>query len=167
MSIKTTKNIGIPARAGGDAKDRLTQDNIRDLEEYITSLDRNTKSFIEYEAPNKSDLELLALAQIIERFHDIKRRSLGEELSALGDPVWKILIRLVIAGEEKQTISLAEMAQLISLPETSVVRYINILESKGYIIQSPHPAGQMASQLHLTKLARAIMRDTLLALSAT
>jgi DNA-binding MarR family transcriptional regulator len=106
----------------------------------------------------------LSLAKRIERQQQIKERNLGEELSRLGEPVWKILIQLFIATEERKNISVAEISDKISLPETTAIRYINILENIGYIVRPQHQPDPDHDQLRLTDRGLLMMQDTLLEL---
>ena len=94
---------------------------------------------INYKSSSASVVGLKLLAKNIERLHQIREKHLGAELSSLGEPVWKILIQLVIATEEQKIISVADIAGLISVPETTAVRYIDILVNKGHISRSQKP----------------------------
>ena len=71
--------------------------------------------------------------------------------------------QLVIATEEQEIISVADIARLISVPETTAALYINILVNNGHISRSQKPPGQHNDQLHLTTEGQSMMRKTLLA----
>ena len=73
--------------------------------------------------------------------------------------------QLVMATEEPKHLSVVEISYRISMPKTTTFRYVQILESKGYILQSPSRTDQFDAQLQLTKHAQSIMRVTLRALN--
>ncbi|QJB69277.1 winged helix-turn-helix transcriptional regulator [Parasphingorhabdus halotolerans] len=143
-----------------------TEDATQHLVEYIAGMERNSKKLASHRIREKSKLDLALIAKRVERFHQIKAKILGDELSVLGEPVWKILIQLVIATDEDTNLSVADISSRISLPETTALRYLNILESKGYIFRPPHKAGHFDSHLRLTKQGHSIISDALIALNA-
>jgi DNA-binding MarR family transcriptional regulator len=143
-----------------------TEDATQHLVGYIAGLERNSKKLASHRMRGKSTLDLASMAKRIERFHQTKARILGDELSALGEPVWKILIELVIATEEEAKISVADISSRISLPETTALRYMNILEIKGYVFRPPHQADHCDSHLRLTKQGQSKMSEALFALNA-
>ena len=143
-----------------------TEDATQHLVGYIAGLERNSKKLTSHRTRGKSTLDLASMAKRIERFHQIKARILGEELSALGEPVWKILIKLVIATEEETNISVADISSRISLTETTALRYLKILESKGYIFQLADQEDALDGQLYLTKHGHSKMSEVLFALNA-
>lgn len=142
------------------------EDPIQHLAGYVAGLERSAKCLTSHQARDESMLKLVSMAKKMERFRRTKERQLGPELSALGEPVWKILIQLVVASEEPQNLSVADLSYRISLPKTTTLRYIHILEGKGYIVRSRPQVDQFDGQLHLTKHTQSIMRDTLFALDA-
>tara|TARA_R110000824_G_scaffold364349_1_gene552682 strand:- start:273 stop:761 length:489 start_codon:yes stop_codon:yes gene_type:complete len=142
------------------------EDAIQHLAGYVAGLEQSGKCSTGHQARDEATLKLVSIAKKMERFRRTKERHLGAELSALGESVWKILIQLVVASEEPKNLSVADLSHRISLPKTTTLRYINILESKGYIIQSQPQADQFGSELGLTKYAQSIVRDTLFALDA-
>ena len=143
-----------------------TEDATQHLVGYIAGLEQNSKKLASHRTRGESTLDLASMAKRIERFHQAKARILGDELSALGEPVWKILIELVIATEEETNISVSDISSRISLPETTALRYVNILESKGYTIRTPHQADHSDSNLRLTKQGQSKMSEALFALNA-
>ena len=108
--------------------------------------------------------ELSSLARRMEKLQQIRETYLGVELSSLGEPVWKILIRLVIATEERTKISLAEISQHSAIPEAIAERYINFLQTKGYIVRTQHQPDPYEDLLGLTNEGHSLMRKTLLQL---
>ncbi len=135
------------------------------LHEYGTGVEHATEINIRNKDQKESKFELIALAEKIEDFHQIKKRNLGDEISKLGEPVWEILLRLFITTKLEQKITVADISQQISFPETTVLRYIKILDNVGYIKQL-HAPEQRNSGLQLTWQGQTIMRNTLLALNA-
>lgn len=126
--------------------------------EHTKELKFNNKDQIE------STFDLISLAEKIEDFHQIKKRNLGDELSGLGEPVWKILLRLFINTKMDQKITIIDLSQGLSFSEATVLRYIKILEDNGYITQL-HAKEQHNGWLQLTLQGQTKMKTTLLALS--
>ena len=143
-----------------------TEEAIQHLIGYIAGLERSTNMLSIHQAHDDSTFELVSMVKKMERFRRTKEKNLGNELSSLGEPVWKILIQLIIATEEPKDLSVAELSYRISMPKTTTLRYIHILESKGYILHSQSQTDQFDGQLLLTKRAQSKMRDTLRALNA-
>ena len=116
---------------------------------------------------NQNDLnsELISLVEKIERFHKIKKQNLGDDLSELGEPVWKILLRLFVTTKTEQKTTVTDLSQQISFPETTVLRYIKILEDNGYTIHL-HAPDQPNGWLQLTLQGQTTIRTTLLALNS-
>ncbi len=166
MTKRTVKDHELQQLEAVETDNPPIVDGIHHLVDYVADLERNTKWLSNRKSRDEATLELLSLARVIERFHQIKAKNLGEELTALGEPVWKILIQLVIATDEERNISVADIFRRISLPETIALRYLNILESKGYIFWSARQDGHYVNQLQLTKQGQSIMRDTLSVLNA-
>lgn len=133
--------------------------------EYGSSVEHTTELILNDKDQDESKFDLISLAEKIEEFHQIKKRNLGDELSGLGETVWKIMLRLFITNKEKQKITAADISQQISFPVSTVLRYIKILDDYGYIIQLDVPE-QLNSALQLTPQGQAIMRNTLVALNA-
>ena len=135
------------------------------LHQYGAGLERTTEFIFNNEDQNEYEFYLISLAEKIEDFHQIKKRNLGNELSELGDPAWKILLRLFITAKSEKKITITDLSQQLSFPEKTVLRYINILEDNGYIIQL-HVPEQCNGWLQLTLQGQTKMKTTLLALSA-
>lgn len=135
------------------------------LHRYGTGVERATELILKNKDKNQSEFDLISLAEKIEDFHQIKKRNLGDELSKLGEPIWKIMLRLFITTKLEERITVADISQQISFPETTVLRYIKILDNIGYIEQLQMPE-QRGSGLQLTRQGQTIMRNTLLALNA-
>lgn len=119
---------------------------------------------IHYRTQTAPVSELISLARRMEKLQQIRESHLGDELSSLGEPVWKILVRLVIATEERTKISLAEISQHTALPEAIAERYVKILEKQGYIVRTQHQPDQYEDLLGLTNEGHSLMRKTLLQL---
>lgn len=135
------------------------------LHQYGAGLERTTEFIFNNEDQNEFGFDLISLAEKIEDFHQIKKRNLGNELSELGDPAWKILLRLFITAQNEKKTTIADLSQQISFHEKTVLRYIKILEDNGYIIQLNEPE-RPNGWLQLTLQGHAKMETTLLALSA-
>ncbi len=136
---------------------------IEHLHEYGSGVEQATELILNNKDKNEPKFELISIAEKIELFHQIKKRNLGDELSGLGEAVWKIMLRLFITTETEQKITIADISRQMSFPETTVLRYIKILADNGYIIQL-HAPEQRNSGLQLTLQGQTIMRNTLLAL---
>lgn len=135
------------------------------VHEYGSSVEHTTELILNDKDQDESKFDLISLAEKIEEFHQIKKRNLGDELSGLGETVWKIMLRLFITTKAEQKITVADISQQISFPESTVLRYIKILDDNGYVIQLDVPE-QRNSGLQLSLHGQAIMRNTLLALNA-
>jgi DNA-binding MarR family transcriptional regulator len=142
--------------------DELTsEDTISHLIDFTASLKQNTARLDNYKIRTASELKLISLAEKIELFHEIKDRMLGDALSGLGEPVWRILIQLAVANGKGEGISVADVSLRLSIPDLTAIRYVKILEQKKFIVQSPHPRYPMRAQLYLTDHGQSIMQAML------
>jgi DNA-binding MarR family transcriptional regulator len=142
----------------------IISNEIQHLLDFVHGLKQNSERLVNYKAGSDPAPEPLQLAENMKRLQQIKELHLGEELSALGEPAWKILLQLIIATEERRSTTVADISSRISLTEPIALRYVNILENKGYIVRSQLPSGQSNGPLHLTKQGRVMMQETLLAI---
>ena len=138
---------------------------IENLHEYDTGVEPDTELTLNNKSQDEHKSDFISIAQKIERFHQIKKQNLGAELSELGEPVWKIMLRLFISTDMQQKITVADISETISFPETTVLRYIKILYNNGYVTQL-NASEQHNSALQLTLQGQMIMRNTLRALNA-
>lgn len=119
-----------------------------------------------YKAPAIPVSELISLARRMEKMQQIRETYLGKELSSLGEPVWKILIQLLIAIEERQQISVSEISRLTSLPQAIADRYLKVLEKNGHIVRTEQKCGQGMALLNLSQDGHSLMRKLLLRLDS-
>lgn len=138
---------------------------IENLHEYDTGVEPDTELTLNNKDQDEHKSDFISIAKKIERFHQIKKQNLGAELSELGEPVWKIMLRLFISTDMQQKITVADISEKISFPETTVLRYIKILYNNGYVTQL-YASEQHNSALQLTLQGQMIMRNTLRALNA-
>lgn len=138
---------------------------IENLHEYDTGVEPDTELTLNNKDQDEHKSDFISIAKKIERFHQIKKQNLGAELSELGEPVWKIMLRLFISTDMQQKITVADISETISFPETTVLRYIKILYNNGYVTQL-NASEQHNSALQLTLQGQMIMRNTLRALNA-
>lgn len=138
---------------------------IEHLNEYSSRVEHTVCLILDSNDKVGLNFELSSFAKKIELFHQIKKRNLGNELSELGEPVWKIMLRLFINANTDQNMTVADISQKISFPETTVLRYIKILDDNGYI-KWLSASEQRNGGLQLTQHGQTIMTNTLLALSA-
>ncbi|MGB5724996.1 MAG: hypothetical protein WBM39_11345 [Parasphingorhabdus sp.] len=161
---KTKEDKGLLEREEPARNETEIKRDIEHSKEFARDRLRTPEWAVNYKPPAAPFPELVSLAKKIARLRRIRDKSLGNELTRSGEPVWNILIELVIAAEEQKQISLADLSDLVSLPDTIAIRYLNILENTGFIAWGQHPSGQRNDQLHLTNKGRSIIRRTLLAL---
>jgi hypothetical protein len=115
------KNIMLLAQKLGVAPDTQLQ---RPIEAVNTSLER---SFARE--------RILLLAETVYR----SRRERSKYFSKMffGEPAWDMLIDLFIAQLKGREISTTSLCMASDVPQTTALRYINAMESKGLIERSP------------------------------
>lgn len=103
-----------------------------------------------------ASLRKYALGQV--RFDDHRRQTLGRYLSR--EVPWAILITLYsqVLGR-RNTIS--NLAVTIDAPMTTVLRWLNVLETHGLIQRFEHPFDRRAAMLELTEKSEEIVERLL------
>lgn len=74
------------------------------------------------------------------------------------DPAWDLLIDLFIAGEEGTQISVSSACIAAAVPGTTALRWINVLESRGYVSRFNDPLDARRINLSLSPTATERMR---------
>ena len=143
-----------------DKRDRpqtLCEDDQSELQQIAENL-------VTEELPAESPGYLLSIAKKIDRLYETRDRNLGELLSQVGEPMWKILIHLVIAAESGQQITATDLARKMNRPESLVLRYLTILEQNMYLARPLMSTQANDAGVRLSEIGFALMRNTIRAL---
>lgn len=67
------------------------------------------------------------------------------------DPAWNILVDLFIASEERKPITVSSACISSSVPTTTALRYLKLLEDDGHILRVEHRSNGRLSLLYLSE----------------
>ncbi len=87
-------------------------------------------------------------AQRIYRARRVRDRYLPPEI--FGEPTWDLLLDLYSAKIEGLEIDLTSACQASSVPESTALRYIAVLEQRGLVVRYDHPQDRRVHLLRLT-----------------
>ena len=141
----------------GDRQQTLFEEDRPDLQQIAEDL-------VDEKLPAESPGYLLSIAEKIDRLYETRDKNLGELLSQLGEPMWKILIHFVIAAERGQKITPADLSRKLARTESHVLRYLNILEQNMYLAWPPNSPRANEAGLRLSETGLALMRNTIRAI---
>lgn len=79
--------------------------------------------------------------------------------SLLGEPAWDILLAMFIDQDADLTVT--SVCHAGNVPQTTGLRWVSHLESKGYIYRRPATGDKRSSYLTLTQEGRAMMEQVL------
>ena len=110
-----------------------------------------------------SEVRDASVARAIEIYRSRRRRdaAFGEDADLFGEPAWDILLDLLDADAHGRRISVTSASLASSVPATTGLRMIAILEERGLVVRADDPLDRRRSHVSLTAKGRAVMQDAL------
>lgn len=105
-------------------------------------------------------LDLVARAETL---YDQRRRRnhvFGTD-NLFQEPVWDLLLYLFIAGERSRGVSVVEACHSSGVPETTALRWLQMLRRDEWVRSLPHPADRRIKLVELTPAIKEKMRTYL------
>lgn len=87
------------------------------------------------------------------------RADLFDDPDLFGEPAWDILLDLAVHEGQGRPLSVTGACVGSAVAPTTALRWVNVLEKKGFIQRSPDPLDHRRVYLVLTQLGRAHMRN--------
>lgn len=87
------------------------------------------------------------------------RADLFNDPDLFGEPAWDILLDLAVHEGQGRPLSVTGACVGSAVAPTTALRWVNVLEKKGFIQRSPDPLDHRRVYLTLTPLGRAHMRN--------
>jgi DNA-binding MarR family transcriptional regulator len=147
---------------------RLTERDVRDaarLFKLLSESEMSEEAPANVIAPSEAATmreELVGRARSI--FGGRQLRSSYFNRSIFGEPAWDVLLVLYImdASDARQTIG--KLADWISIPPTTVLRWVGYLEKERLVERVPHPTDRRVVFIRLVEKGRSALEDYLRAM---
>jgi len=113
--------------------------------------------------PYLSEVRDAGVARAVEIYRSRRRRdaAFGEDADLFGEPAWDILLDLLDADAHGRRISVTSASLASSVPATTGLRMIAILEERGLVARTHDPLDRRRSHVSLTGKGRALMQAAL------
>lgn len=110
-----------------------------------------------------SEVRDTSVARAIEIYRSRRRRdaAFGEDADLFGEPAWDILLDLLDADAHGRRISVTSASLASSVPATTGLRMIAILEERGLVVRTDDPRDRRRSHVSLTGKGKAVMQAAL------
>lgn len=95
-----------------------------------------------------------------------KRRSAFIDGDLLFDPAWWMLVDLYCAELRGERLSVTAVTIGSGVPDTTALRYLHILEQRGYVQRTPDATDKRRLFVTMSRTIFKAMRDYMLALEA-
>jgi len=104
-----------------------------------------------------------SVARAVEVYRSRRRRdaAFGADADLFGEPAWDILLDLLDADAHGRRISVTSASLASSVPATTGLRMIAILEERGLVVRTDDPLDRRRSYLSLTGKGRVAMQAAL------
>ena len=110
-----------------------------------------------------SEVRDTSVARAVEIYRSRRRRdaAFGQDADLFGEPAWDILLDLLDADANGRRISVTSASLASSVPATTGLRMIAILEERGLVVRTDDPRDRRRSHVSLTGKGRAVMQSAL------
>lgn len=110
-----------------------------------------------------SEVRDTSVARAVEIYRSRRRRdaAFGQDADLFGEPAWDILLDLLDADAHGRRISVTSASLASSVPATTGLRMIAILEERGLVVRTDDPRDRRRSHVSLTGKGRAVMQAAL------
>jgi len=110
-----------------------------------------------------SEVRETCVARAVEIYRSRRRRdaAFGGDADLFGEPAWDILLDLLDADAHGRRISVTSASLASSVPATTGLRMIAILEERGLVMRTNDPLDRRRSHVSLTGKGRAAMQAAL------
>jgi DNA-binding MarR family transcriptional regulator len=99
--------------------------------------------------------DLLSRVQTV--IKDRARRSTHFSSELFGEPAWDILLELYAAELAQQRVPTSQVTLHASIPATTVLRWVKLLDAAGHIVRKPDPMDARRVFISLTPKASSAM----------
>lgn len=96
------------------------------------------------------------LAGSLYKIRRIRDRTFSDD-DIFGDPAWDMLLDLVYAERDHKSVSVTSACMAASVPPTTALRWVSILENKGYIERTQDKLDGRRRYVMLTEKGRVLM----------
>ncbi len=107
------------------------------------------------------DVKLVARARALYRERRRRDATMDMTNALFGEPSWDILLDLFVAEGSGKTVSVSSACLASTIPQSTALRYIGLLERQGLVQRTPDPRDGRRYYLSLTGAAQAKMRGYL------
>jgi DNA-binding MarR family transcriptional regulator len=97
--------------------------------------------------------------KLFESFYKIRRvrDRVFQEPDMFGEPAWDILLDLALANRDYRSVSVTSACIASCVPPTTALRWISVLEAKGYVERTPDELDARRSYLMVTDKALGLL----------
>ncbi|MBX7497003.1 hypothetical protein K3172_14165 [Qipengyuania sp. 6B39] len=137
-------------------------DDLRSIAQRLLAL-AGPRAASECEGPASNAPEHLAIAR-----REIARRAARNRVmpvELLGEPVWDMLVDLLVNELEGKEIGVTSLCQASGAPMSTALRYVDLLAAEGLISRRPDPADGRRSLVSLTSRASKLLLQALEAMA--
>jgi DNA-binding MarR family transcriptional regulator len=111
--------------------------------------------------PPSSEEQVQLLSRVQAIIKDRARRADHFSSELFGEPAWDILLELYAAELAQQRVPTSQVTVQASIPSTTVLRWVKLLDAAGHIVRRPDPLDARRVFLSLTPKASYAMRSYL------
>lgn len=105
--------------------------------------------------PGVDDTAILNGARLFCRLREQRKAFLPPDF--VGEPVWDILLFLLISRLEGRSVSLTSAGQAANVPQTTAFRYLTLMEAEGLVTKTSDPLDARRQLVELTPSSRDAM----------
>jgi len=124
----------------------------RQLRKAAAELERQAKgdgnALLDPVEPASGPIDLRRRARAILKWRDSRDRFFDADL--FGEPAYDMLLDLFMAEEDGKAVSVSSACVAARVPQTTALRWINVLERRGLIERTPDPGDGRRQLLKLT-----------------
>ncbi len=138
----------------------LVQDQIDDIYKKINKINNLLKPrYVIGQIIKPITDEAVSRAKLLYRERRIRDKLLDNDL--FGEPSWDILLDLVIQAGEGKTVSVTSACIASTVPPTTALRWLSVLEKRGLIIRTDNDKDARSTYVNLSEMGQKLMNDYL------